>query len=84
MKKVVHVWQVQCKNCGENFDHIFVASDVLKPHIFNLLSMKCPKCGETKFDPIKSLEKLPLEEWKIEHPELDISRLPDHSYIEDP
>lgn len=83
MQKKVHIWQVQCKNCGEVFEHIFVASDILKPHIFNLLSMKCPKCGDVKFDPVKSLEKITLEEWKIQHPEINISDLPDHSFIEE-
>lgn len=83
MEKKVHIWEVQCKNCGETFQHVFVASDILKPHIFNQLSMRCPNCGEVKFDPIKSLEKLSLDEWKTQHPELDISNLPDHSYTEE-
>lgn len=82
MLKKVHIWEVQCRNCGTHFEHVFVASDILKPHILNLLEMKCPKCGDVKFDPVKSLEKLSLEEWKLKYPEIDISTLPDHSYIE--
>lgn len=82
MEKKVHVWQVKCKNCGETFEHIFVATDLFKPHIFNELSMKCPKCGSVKFDPVQPLSKEPIEQWKMEHPDLNIADLPDHSYLE--
>lgn len=82
MEKKVHIWKVVCKSCGETFDHIFVATDLFKPHIFNELSMTCPKCHSTKFDPIRPVGKETLEQWQVEHPELKISDLPDHSYLE--
>lgn len=83
MEKKVHIWKVKCKNCGETFDHIFVASDILKPHIFNELSMKCPKCGMVKFDPVSPSGKMTLQEWQTEHPDMNLSDLPDHSYVDE-
>lgn len=82
MEKKVHIWKVQCKSCGAEFEHIFVATDLFKPHIFNELSMKCPQCGSVKFDPIHMAGKEPLEQWQNEHPDMKISDLPDHSYLE--
>ncbi len=82
MEKKVHKWKILCKNCGTEFEHIFVASDLFKPHIFNELALKCPKCGATKFDPVRLDGKETLEQWQVEHPELNIKDLPDHSYLE--
>ncbi|MCL4328325.1 MAG: hypothetical protein M1151_03995 [Candidatus Thermoplasmatota archaeon] len=83
MEKKVHLWEVKCSACNESFQHIFVASDAFKPHIFNKTRMKCPKCGATKYDPVRALGKEPLEKWKNEHPDLNIESLPDHSYVEE-
>lgn len=83
MEKFVHIWQIKCRDCGNVFDHIFRARDILRPHIFTLLSFKCPKCGASAFDPVKSLGKLTLEDWKAQHPDLDLESLPDYSYEEE-
>lgn len=82
MEKKVHIWKVSCKKCGTEFEHVFRAEDILRPHIFNELMMRCPKCGSTAFDPVAPLGKQTLEEWQNEHPGVDINSLPDHSYPE--
>ena len=82
MEKKVHKWKIKCKNCGIEFEHIFVATDLFKPHIFNKLTMTCPSCGSTNFDPIHLDGKESLEEWQAAHPDLNIKNLPDHSYLE--
>lgn len=82
MEKKVHKWKIQCKSCGAEFEHIFVATDLFKPHIFNELALTCPKCGSTKFDPVHLDGKEPLEQWQAEHPDLNVKDLPDHSYLE--
>ncbi len=82
MEKKVHKWKIKCKNCGIEFEHIFVATDLFKPHIFNKLTMTCPSCGSTNFDPIRLDGKESLEEWQAAHPDLNIKSLPDHSYLE--
>lgn len=82
MEKKVHIWEVECKKCGHTFQHIFVASDVFKMHVFNELEMKCPSCGKEGLDVIHILGKETLEAWQAEHPGLSIKDLPDHSYLE--
>lgn len=82
MEKKVHIWKVRCKSCGEEFEHVFVASDILKPHVFNDMPMECPKCKKTTWDLVQALKKEPLEQWQQEHPDLNIKDLPDHSYLE--
>jgi DNA-directed RNA polymerase subunit RPC12/RpoP len=80
MQKYIHIWKVHCSKCGKDFQHIFRARDMLKPHVFNDLLMKCPYCGNTSFDTVSSAGKLTEQEWKEEHPELEIDQLPDYSY----
>lgn len=82
MEKKVHLWQVRCKKCGTTFEHVFKAEDILRPHIWNELELKCPKCGSIAFDPVHMLGKETLEQWQTEHPGMDINQLPDHSYVE--
>lgn len=82
MEKKVHIWQVKCRHCGTTFEHVFRAEDILRPHFFNELVLKCPVCGASSFDPVHPIGKLTLEEWQLEHPGMDINRLPDHSYAE--
>ncbi|MHB1439832.1 MAG: FmdB family zinc ribbon protein [Cuniculiplasma sp.] len=82
MEKYVHIWIVKCANCGNNFEHIFRARDILKPHIFNELLFKCPSCGARKFDLVKPLKKEQEDQWKEEHPNLRLEDLPDYSYVD--
>lgn len=82
MEKMVHIFQVKCTHCGSEFEHIFRARDVFKPHIFNSIDFKCPSCGKSGFDLTKALGKFTLQEWQKEHPDLDMNNLPDYSYVE--
>ncbi len=83
MEKKVHIVKVKCKYCGAEFDHIFRAGDLLRPHVFNQLRFTCIKCGKTGFDYVKKVGKMSLTEWQSQHPELNIEDLPDYSYIEE-
>lgn len=83
MEKKVHIYQVKCNKCGTEFEHIFRASDLFRPHMFTSVDFKCPSCGQTGLDQTKSIGKLTLQEWQQEHPELDINNLPDYSYVEE-
>ncbi|MCL5787982.1 MAG: hypothetical protein M1581_05165 [Candidatus Thermoplasmatota archaeon] len=83
MAKMVHIWEVKCKYCGTQFEHIFRADDILRPHIFNDLRFKCIKCGKVGYDPVRSIGKMTLDEWQEKHPELNLEDLPDYSYIDD-
>lgn len=83
MEKMVHIWKIRCTACQAEFEHIFRARDILRPHIFMNLDFTCPKCGAMKFDPVSPIGKESLEEWKIKHPDLDIEKLPDYSYLDD-
>ena len=83
MEKMVHIWKVHCNKCGADFEHVFRARDILKPHIFNELTMKCPKCGNTSFDTVVPVSKMTLSQWELQHPELKLEDLPDYSYVED-
>ncbi len=80
MKKI-HIWLVKCVKCGYEFEHIFHASDMLRPHIFNDLRFKCIKCGESAFDPIKSLGSFDRDQFIREHPDIDINSI--HDFSED-
>lgn len=82
MEKKVHILEVECNKCGTTFQHIFVATDLFKPHMFNELDMKCPKCGQKGFDVVHLAGKQTLEEWQQSHPGMNIKDLPDHSYLE--
>ncbi len=77
-----HFLHSLCRKCHKEFEHIFRARDLLRPHIFNELAFKCPDCGATEFDPISPKGKYTLEEWKQMHPDLDLESLPDYSYPE--
>lgn len=83
MEKMVHVWKIKCRSCGAEFEHVFRARDVFKPHIFNSLELRCPKCGSVNFDPVTPSGKETLENWKMQHPDLNLDSLPDYSYMED-
>lgn len=83
MEKMVHVWQIRCSDCGQEFEHIFRARDILRPHMLTSLVFKCPSCGKNSFDPVKPMGKFTLQQWQSEHPDLDINNLPDYSYIEE-
>ena len=52
---MVHIWEVKCKYCGTQFEHIFRAGDILRPHVFNDLRFKCIKCGKVGYDPVRSI-----------------------------
>ena len=80
MKKI-HIWLVKCVKCGYEFEHICHASDMLRPHIFNDLRFKCIKCGESAFDPIKSLGSFDRDQFIREHPDIDINSI--HDFSED-
>ena len=83
MTKMVHIWEVKCKYCCTQFEHVFRASDILRPHIFNDLRFKCIKCDKVGYDPVRSIGKMTPEEWQEKHPELKLEDLPDYSYVED-
>lgn len=44
---------VKCRACGAEFEHDLTWTDVFRPHIFNELTFKCPKCGKTEFDTLQ-------------------------------
>lgn len=78
MKKI-HIWLVKCTKCGYEFEHIFHASDILRPHMFNELRFKCIKCGKSAFDPVRSLGTYDRDEFIREHPDIDINSIQDFS-----
>ncbi len=82
MEKKVHIWSIKCVSCGTVFEHVFRYTDILRPHIFNDISFKCPQCGATHMDPVKPLGKETLEDWQKQHPDLNLNDLPDYSYVE--
>lgn len=82
MQKYVHVWLIKCNACNRDFEHIFKAKDILRPHIFNELLFTCPSCGAKKFDLVKPEKKVTLEEWESEHPETGLKDVPDYSNLD--
>ncbi|MCL4444458.1 MAG: hypothetical protein AAE986_06215 [Thermoplasmataceae archaeon] len=83
MEKKVHIVRVKCRYCGTEFDHIFKAGDLLRPHFFDELRFTCIKCGKTGFDHVRNVGKMTLDEWQLQHPGLNIEDLPDYSYMEE-
>ena len=79
MGKYVHIWEVKCTNRGDRFQHVFVASDILEPHISRSILLKCTKRGSANFDPVKMLCREPVETYETEHPGELIQSLPEHS-----
>jgi|GEM_PF-6427252 hypothetical protein len=83
MVKKVHIIRVKCRYCGTEFDHILGADDILRTHIVNEFRFTCIKCGKTGFDLVRNIGKMTLDEWQLEHPDLNIEDLPDRSYIDE-
>ncbi|MCL4480048.1 MAG: Zn-ribbon domain-containing protein [Candidatus Thermoplasmatota archaeon] len=81
MVKYVHVWRIHCNACNSDFEHVFQARDILRPHIFNELLFTCPSCGAKKFDLVRPEKKETLEQWKADHPETDLKDVPDYSHL---
>lgn len=78
MPKFVHIWEIKCSSCGNNFLHEFRALDIMRPHVFADLYFKCPECGKSGFDHVKPVGKLSLEEWKEKHPDMGIEDIPEY------
>ncbi|GGM77914.1 hypothetical protein GCM10007108_15150 [Thermogymnomonas acidicola] len=78
MAKYVHVWEVECNHCHGKFEHVFRASDILRPHVFNELLFQCPLCGSKAFDPVRPLGKYSRDEWVREHGDKAFSDLPEY------
>ncbi len=78
MTKMVHIWEVHCSSCGNNFKHEFRATDILRPHIFASLYFKCPSCGAGSFDKVTPIGKLTLDDWQKEHPDMGVGDLPEY------
>ena len=78
MGKMVHVWEIRCSSCSNEFLHEFRATDILRPHIFASLYFTCPICGKKGFDQVKPQGKMPEEEWREKHPDMSLSDIPEY------
>lgn len=79
MSKYVHIWEIECSSCRNNFLHEFKAVDILRPHMFADLYFTCPECGKKGFDHVHPMGKISLDEWEQKHPDMSTSDLPEYN-----